>query len=190
MTCSIDDFELGPGDPMGYECRPLSTDRVEAPGQNEGRCANLAKATMERIHCCLTGSAEGIRQAARGVPQALSAETRSCPSREGPMAREDRLALPAIDEGADPVALDRLGQGFVRDPATVTLERLGDPRRGALEDEPADRGRVVERQPERDPGTHRIADHVRVLGLEDPSQLRKIAGLAVYRVAGRVGRGI
>lgn len=160
VPSALDHLEPGPGDPMGDEGRPLATDRVETPDHDEGRCANLAKATMERIHRSLPGAAESIRQTARGVPEALPAETRPRRGRERAMAREDRLALPAVDEGADPVALDRLGQGLVGDPATVTLAGVGDPSRGALEDEPPDGGRVIDGEPESDPGPHRVAQHV------------------------------
>ncbi len=49
-------------------------------------------------------------------------------------------------------------------PAVASEGRVRDPGRGALQDQAADRGRVVDGDPQGDPGAHRVADHDRPAG--------------------------
>ena len=121
--------------PGGDRRGAIATGRIQRAGDDQRRGANLRQAVVEGLHGPLPRPPQARRESGRPVAEALGAQTGGAAGWQRGMAGEDRFALPLVDEGIDPVALEPFGARVVRGPARLPLGRRREARGRAFEDE-------------------------------------------------------
>ena len=150
-----------PGMPAATRLGASATGRIQRAGDDQRRGADLRQAVVEGLHGPLPRPPQARGETGRPVAEALGAQTGGAGGRQRGMAGEDRFALPLVDEGIDPVALEPFGARFVRGPARLPLGRRREARGRALEDEASHDRRMRDGQAQGDPRAERVAQDVR-----------------------------
>ena len=155
-----DDLEPGARDRRGDGLGAGATVGSRAPAMTSVAASTAASRSWSGSMAPWPGTAQAGGEPCRPVPSRSARSRARAGRRETGQAREDRFALPFVDEGLDPGPFETLGAGVVGGPRAA-LGRVGDAGRWAFQDEAPDRRADARPRTAARHGPERVAEHVR-----------------------------